>query len=331
VRVLGVKNWNSVIHWRWTGVEEITPEVIAIDFPNYMTRRTSVMRPSRGQRIPMAHVRIVYSTIRQSLRRHILPVFIFDGPPEHLKRCPNPDLISRAESLYRQYSKSGDTQDSEVVESLRDSRALSLYFSANHASDICKACGVPMVKAPSEAELAGAILCRDGEVGSVVSNDADALLFGSPHVTRSLHLSEGRIECAQLSELEESLGLNLDQLRDLAIICGCDFHRKGIKGLGPRRGAVQLHRHGDLKTLLRSLGLTTDEMKEYLDARETFDEAEYVRLRTEPFSLKPPIPGLFRRLLSPVVGVSGAEKMLAELVRLWKDFGRVQTTLEHWI
>ena len=328
--MMGVKNWSNVIPWRWAETSELAPEAIAFDLPNYLARRTSVVRTLSPDRISLIHIHIAFSTIRACLRLQVLPVFVFDGPPEHLKRRPNPDLISRADSLYKDYSEMHDPEDARIVEQLNENRALRSYFALNHVRDLCSLSGVPVIMSPSEAELAAAILCRENKVGTVASNDADALLFGSPHVTRSLRLSKGQIERARLDELRGSLGLTLDQLRDLAIICGCDFHQ-GLRGLGPRKGAIQLKRHGDLLSVLKAQGLTPDERKEIMDARDVFDEGEYIDMKGTNLALKPPLTDGFVKLMQPVVGDVRAGQMIAELVRLWKDFGKVQTTLEQWI
>lgn len=327
---MGVKNWSKVIPWHWADIAELTPEAIAFDLPNYLARRTSVVRTLSPDRISLIHIHVTFSTIRACLRLQILPVFVFDGPPEHLKRLPNPELVSRASLLYKEFSQSHDPENIRIVEELNQNIALRSYFAGNHVRDLCSCCGVPILASPSEAELAAAILCKDGKVGTVVSNDADALLFGSPHVTRSLRLSKGQIERARLEDLKESLSLNLDQLRDLAIICGCDFHQ-GLKGLGPRKGAIQLKRHGDLLSVLKAQGLTPYERRDVMEAREVFDEGEYLDINETGFTLKPPMTAGFLKLMEPVVGEARAELMMAELVRLWKDFGKVQTTLEQWI
>lgn len=328
---MGVKNWSKMIPWRWVDITEIEPEAIAIDLPNYLARRTSVIRTLNLDRIPLMHVHIALSTIRACLRLQVLPIFVFDGPPEQLKRRPNPDIVSRSEALFKEFARSHNPESADLVEALNGSPALRSYFAANHIRELCGACGIPTLSSPSEAELAAAILCRKGKVGSVVSNDADALLFGSPHVTRSLRLSKGQIERARLVDLEESLGLNLDQLRDLAIICGCDFHKSGVRGLGPRKGAVELKRHGDLLSVLRAQGLSQEEIREFIVAREVFDEGEYLRIREADLTLKPPLMGGLLEILTPVVGDVRAERIAMELIRLWKDFGKVQTTLEQWI
>jgi len=279
----------------------------------------------------MTHIHLAFGTIRASLRCHILPVFIFDGPPETLKRKPNPQLITSAQRLYERFLAKQDVFDSRVADQLSENPAIRMYFAANHIKGLCRAIGVPAITAPSEAEMYGAVLCREGLVGTVVSNDVDALLFGSPHVTRSLQMSKGKIEFTTLSELERVLDLDIELLRDLAIVCGCDFHKKGLKGLGPRKGALELKRHGGLAYLLRAYGLNPSEREEYLQAREVFNDASYMTAKDEDLSLRPPVITKLVRILSPAFGQESAETRAREVVRLWKMFGKTQSTLEQWV
>lgn len=328
---MGVKGWNNVIPWQWANLSDLYVPKIAIDTPNYLMRRASNIRTRQSNRIPVAHIHIVFGVIRQALKKHILPVFIFDGPPETLKRKPNPQLITAAQMLYERFLLKQDVYDQKVADSLQENPAIRMYFVANHIKDLCRAIGVPAITAPSEAEMFGAVLCREGLVGTVVSNDADALLFGSLHVTKSLQLTKGRMECATLAELERTLNLDLELLRDLAIVCGCDFHKKGVKGLGPRKGSIELQRYGGLAYLLRARGLTPSEREEYIRAREVFDEPTYMSVNGVDLTLKPPVVTRLTRLLGPALGKEKAEVKTREMVRLWKMFGNTQSTLENFV
>jgi 5'-3' exonuclease len=327
---VGVKNWGNVIPWRWTSVEELEPRVIAFDTPNYISRRLSVIPSRKAHRVPMTHIHILLATVFSCLRSHVLPVFVFDGPPEHLKRKTNPQLRRTTEYLYRRWVASDEDYLRDHLGSF-SSPAVRLYFAMHHIKDVCAACGIPIVSAPSEAEMAAAVLCREGKVGTVASNDADALLFGATHVTRSIRLSKGEIERALLSDFEARLDLDLEQMRDLAILCGCDFSKRGVRGVGPRKGAIGLRRHGNLENFLKARGLLQTEIEEYLKARGVFDEGHFFTMRIDSLALRPPVTGRVIHLLEPALGAELAKKRASELLGLWKGFGRVQMTLEGWI
>lgn len=332
--IVGVKNWNDdIIPWSWTESSEISPGTIAIDVPNYLTRRMVVIRKNSHHdgRIPLAHVGLFINFVKITLHSHILPIFIFDGPPESRKRLPNPSLVKQASDLYYTFVREGDPYNEEIASKLWNSPALRMYFAAEHIRDLGKIIGVPTITAPSEAELLGAALCKNGIVNTVVSNDADALLFGSPHVTKKLQLSTNRILRVLLKDFESHLNLDLEGLRDLAIVCGCDFHKEGVKGVGPRRGAMLLQKYGGLEPLLKARGYSSSEREDYLDAREVFDEALYLSTDGIEVRLNPPLIPKILRALEMVMSTEYAQDVTQKLTSLWRSFGNHQSTLEQWL
>ncbi|TXT55244.1 MAG: hypothetical protein BAJATHORv1_40154 [Candidatus Thorarchaeota archaeon] len=329
---MGVKGWNF-IPWRWVETDEIFPGSIAIDMPNYLTRRLTVIKNSRSRngRIPLQHVSMILGIIRSAMKQKVLPLLLFDGPPESLKRKPNPSLLINAHSLYQKFKENEDAFDDSISGSLYNSPALRMYFAMEHIQDIASYCGVPVIRCPSEAELYGSLLCNRGIVKTVVSNDVDALLFGSPHVTKQIQFSKGLICRTTLSDITESIGLSVSQLRDLAILCGCDFYPEGLKGIGPRKGAVLLKRYNDLPSLLDSKGIYGIQREEMLEARDVFEEIQYLSLKGVNTSLRPPLITRLERILFPVLGEERAKQWATEMLSLWKHFRTEQATLDQWI
>ncbi|MHA2300474.1 MAG: hypothetical protein ACXACD_05925, partial [Candidatus Thorarchaeota archaeon] len=317
----------------WVNVNEMTPGSIAIDMPNYLTRRVSVIPPSKRDsgRIPLQHVAMTLSLVRMCLKHKLLPVFVFDGPPARMKRSPNPDLILTAQSIYKQFTNLGDPFDEDAAKTLWRSQSLRMYFALEHVRELGRVLGVPVISAPSEAEMFSAAMCRDGLVNTVVSNDSDALLFGSPHVTKQLQLSKDMIHRAKLSDLEHISGLDLERLRDLAIVCGCDFHQKGVKGIGPRKGTLLLQRHGGLEALLKAKGYGRNDRKEFMDGREAYDEAGYLSTDGITLSLNPPIVPKLIRMLTMIMPEERANEIGRQFVGLWRKFGTHQESLEQWL
>lgn len=329
---MGVKNWNNVVPWRWVGLEEIGPGTIAIDVPNYLTRRLTVMKTTKSKdgRLPLAHVGTFLGLVRATLNAHILPVVISDGPPESRKRAPNPELIQTANRLYQEFIKDGDPFNEDISEALWKSRAVRMYFATNHIKDLASVIGIPSITAPSEAEMIAAAMCRDNLVDTVVSNDVDAILFGSPHVTKQLQVSNNRILRVRLEELEIHMQLDLERLRDLAVLCGCDFH-EGAKGIGPRKGALLLQRHGGLQKVLKAIGVTHSIREDFIRAREVFDEPSYLSTDGIDLRLNPPIVPKLTRSLRMVMSENAVQTTVEKILNLWKGFGTQQSSLEQWI
>jgi 5'-3' exonuclease len=239
--------------------------------------------------------------------------------------------VRRANELYKIFQQERDPYIEDVSNELWKSPALRLYFAAEHLRELGRNVGIPVLTAPSEAELYAAVLCRDGAVDTVVSNDADAILFGSPHVTKQMQLSNEKILRVTQSDFEQSLHLDLEYLRDLAIVTGCDFHKAGVKGIGPRRGAVLLQKHGGLEGLLKARGFVASERIEYIEAREVFDEASYLSANKLEFKLNPPLVPKVLRSLETIMPTERAELTTQKIVSLWRTFGNRQQTLEQWL
>jgi len=328
---MGVNGW-SFMPWRTAGIDEITPGVLAIDAPNYMIRRLQSFEYNKTksvERIPTSHIALVTGIVKHTMKQNIVPVFIFDGPPEALKRPANPEIVAEAANLYSSYKEKLDIYDTKLAERLQSNNPLRWYFSVNHMKELLSALGIPTFNAPGEAEMFAAVMVRDGVAGTVVSNDADALLFGATHVTKTLNLSKGEIERVTLADLGNYLGLDLEHLRDLAIVCGCDFY-EGVKGIGPKKGAVMLNQHGGLEALLKVRGFTYTERKPIIRAREVFDEPKYLSATHVNNRLSAPIESRARSILEPIWGDEHTTKYLREIINLWKNFGRKQSTLERW-
>jgi flap endonuclease-1 len=331
---MGVKKWgNDVIPWKWTTTSFIAPGTVAIDVPNYLARRLSVLHNKRREdgKLPMSHVGLFLKLVIATLSSHILPVFVFDGPPESRKRSPNPSLVEKATCLYRTFQHEGDPFNEEVSRELWMSPALRAYFAAEHLRDLGSMVGVPTITAPSEAEMFAAVLCRDGVAKTVVSNDSDALLFGSPHVTKQMQLSTGRILCVTLLDFENNLGLDIELIRDLAIISGCDFHKVGVRGIGVRRGVALLQRYRGLIGVLKAQGYTSSERREFIEAREVFDEASFISADKTSVCLNPPLVSKVKRALETLMPSEQAEDFTSRIISLWRSFGNRQSTLEQWL
>jgi len=106
-----------------------------------------------------------------------------------------------------------------------------------------------------EAEGAGAVRCANGEVAAVASQDWDTLLYGSPVMIRNLtshgRKKFGRVLTAEKVVLKEMLDtheITKEQLVDLAIMIGTDFH-PGIKGIGPKTGLKLIKEHGTMEAV----------------------------------------------------------------------------------
>ena len=128
--------------------------------------------------------------------------------------------------------------------------------------------------AAAEGEAQAAVMAAKGQLDVVATQDWDALLYGSPVLVRNLMddgtKRYGRVVHAQSIDLSEMLAsneLSREQLVDLAIMIGTDYH-PGIKGIGPKTGLKLIKKHGTLEAVCEA---KDKEVPERLDEiREVF-------------------------------------------------------------
>jgi len=123
------------------------------------------------------------------------------------------------------------------------------------AKTLLQLMGLPVVQARSEAEAQAAYIAKRGDVWAAASKDYDALLFGAPRLIRFLTISGREFLPAQRSfrpitpevidaqRMLDTLGITHEQLVDLGLLVGTDFH-PGINGIGPKKALALVKRHG---------------------------------------------------------------------------------------
>ncbi|XP_075122907.1 flap endonuclease GEN homolog 1 [Leptodactylus fuscus] len=94
--------------------------------------------------------------------------------------------------------------------------------------------GVPWVQAAGEAEAMCAYLDANGYVDGCITNDGDVFLYGAQTVYRNftMNVKDPHVDCYEVSNIRDRLGLDRESLVGLAILLGCDYIPKGLPGVG---------------------------------------------------------------------------------------------------
>lgn len=166
--------------------------------------------------------------------------------------------------------------------------------------------GIPWLEAPEDAEAQASFMGSKRDVWAVGSKDYDCLLYGAPILARYLTLtgreylpSKGvsrRLipELVKLADNLEALGINREQLVDLALLVGTDFN-EGVKGIGPKKALDLIRKYGSLEALpehikeelplnveeVRNIFLNPRVLKEYSLERNRPDRDGIVRFLSE--------------------------------------------------
>lgn len=265
-------------------LSDLTNQVVAIDAFNTLHQFLSIIRQRDGN--PLVNSRgkvtshlsgLLYRTA-SLIEVGIKPVFIFDGKPPDLKsetlnrrkevressleKWENAKVEGDLEAAYK-YAQASSKVDQEIVE---DSKYLLSIM------------GIPWIQAPCEGEAQAAHMVLKKDADYVASQDYDSFLFGAPTVIRSLAVTGKRklpgkhvyvdveLELIELEETLGVLGINREQLIDIAICVGTDFN-KGLEKVGPKTALKLIKKHGDIHAVLREKGV---EIKELDRIRELF-------------------------------------------------------------
>lgn len=122
---------------------------------------------------------------------------------------------------------------------------------------------IPYIEAPDEAEAQAAYMARQRAVDSVVTDDYDALLYGSPLTIREF-TSEGAPECMDFQATIEKHAITWKQLVEIAILCGTDYNQ-GVPGIGPKRALAEIKAYHDLETVLAQRSETIENAERIRD------------------------------------------------------------------
>ena len=235
----------------------------------------------------------------------IQPVFCFDGEPHPLKKETLAARSARKEKAQGEYDAALASHDAAKAAGDEASAAAALETARSKAQqtsrltvpmvkesqELLAALGIPFIQAPGEGEAQGAAMARAGTVHAVVSQDFDALLFGTPRLVRYLGVGGRRklpgkqvwVDAApEEVGLEASLAalrLTREQLVDCALLVGTDFH-PGVRGIGAKKAVATIQKEGSLEAFLGRLaseGPRTALEKAVLEQQDALRDREEVR------------------------------------------------------
>jgi flap endonuclease-1 len=244
-------------------IEDLNNKIIAVDSPMWLYQFLSSIRQRDGNYLtdshgnPTSHLVGLSSRIPNLLEKNIKLAFVFDGKPSELKSV---ELEKRKEAKIeakKKYEAAAEAEDESAMRKYASMTTKLTKDMIEEAKDLIQAFGIPVVQAPSEAEAQGAFMVKQKDVYSLATNDADALMFGSPRIIRNLNLVGKRKqankfqyksinpEIVSLKETLDQLKITNDQLIALCMLVGTDFNTKGIKGIGPKKALKIVQEHGE--------------------------------------------------------------------------------------
>ena len=271
-----------------------------------------------------SHILGLFNKTISFLEKGIIPVFVFDGKPPHLKQKI---LEARKQIRKKALEKLSDAQtESDKIKYLKRSVWISRE-QTDQCRELLGLMGIPYIDAPQEADSQLSYLCKENMVYAVLTEDMDILTFGSPRIIRNLTSSKKIPLEIELSDVLEKIGVIYDQFIELCILFGCDYCPNLSDVKSNEIYSVYIKHKSIEKTLeeLKTLGYIIPEKFEYAEAKEYFKSSQHNPVTPESIKMKQPE---IDKLLNLLVNNYGLIKYkiinklnrLNELYNKFKDF-----------
>jgi len=203
-----------------------------------------------------SHVQGLFNRTIRFLSEGIRPVYVFDGKPPSLKK--NNELIKRKEKREKaeiDLKKAKEEGNLEEVEKFSKRLVRAGKKENDDCIQLLELMGVPVIRAPCEAEAQASALAQKGLVYAVGTEDMDALTFKCPILLRKMtfaNASKSDIQTMNYKKALEGLDLTHDEFVDLCILLGCDYC-DSIRGVGPKTALKLIREHHTIEEILKHL------------------------------------------------------------------------------
>lgn len=218
-----------------------------------------------------SHIQGLFNRTIRFISEGIRPVYVFDGKPPQFKSgelLKRREKRAKAEEALKAATESGNIEE-------QDKHSKRLVRAGTKENEDCmkllEMMGVPVIKAPCEAEAQAAALCRAGHVYATATEDMDALTFRTPIQVRKMtfaNASKAEIQQINYDKALLGLGVTHDQFVDLCILLGCDYCDT-IRGIGPKTALKLIREHGNIETILKNLNRDKYVVPEGYEPNET--------------------------------------------------------------
>lgn len=172
---------------------------------------------------PTSHIQGMFNRTIRFMTEGIRPVFVFDGKPPSFK---SGELLKRREKRAKaEAALKNAEEEGNIEEQGKQSKRLVRAGQKENldCQKLLELMGVPIIKAPCEAEAQAAALAKAGLVYAVGTEDMDALTFATPVLLRKMtfaNASKSTVQQMNYQKAIEGLELTHEQFVDLCIMLG---------------------------------------------------------------------------------------------------------------
>ncbi|MFH1663477.1 MAG: flap endonuclease-1 [archaeon] len=278
-------------------LDALENRLLGIDSFNILYQFLSNIRGQDGSPLTDAqgnitsHLTGLFYRTTNLLSRNIKPVFVFDGKPHALKektREKRKAIRTEAEKKMKQAKEKGDLEEARkfAQQTSRLSREM-----VEEAKQLVEFMGLPAIQAKSEGEAQISLMAEKGKLFGCVSQDYDALLFGTPILLRNITVGGKRKvpgrniyldalpEKISLQKTLEKNEIDRKKLVWIAILIGNDFNEKFPK-IGPKTALKLVKENNSFEEIIKQAGFEPE--FDFTEIEKIFLEPEY----NEDFEIK---------------------------------------------
>lgn len=225
---------------------------LAVDAFNMLYQFITTIRQPDGSQLTdtngnvTSHLIGLFYRLTNLLKMNMKLIFVFDGEPPELKKQERERRKNIKSEAMQKFKEAKKEEDVESMKKYASRTATLTSEMIKESKELLTALGIPYVQAPSEGEAQAAHMVTKGDAYAVLSQDADAMLFGAPRIIRNLSISQRRKktsklgydkvlpEMIDLQAVFSKLEITNEQLIILGLLVGTDFNYGGVKGIGPK-------------------------------------------------------------------------------------------------
>lgn len=108
---------------------------------------------------------------------------------------------------------------------------------------------IPYITAPAEAECYASLLCVDGKVDCVLSEDTDVLAYGTPRFLTKFDARTNTVMEINYDVILEETEMTKETFTDLCIMCGCDYN-SNLPLIGYEKSYQLLKTHASIENVI---------------------------------------------------------------------------------
>src|SRR3989344_5610903 len=239
---MGINIW-ELLPKKEIEISDLKGKVLAVDaspaiyqfLASIRQRDGTPLMDSKGRMT--SHLMGISTRITRLMAEGLKLIFCFDGKSPDLKIYERERREHRKRVAEEKLKQAQQEEDTEAMLKYSKQTIRLSDEIISQSKELLNVLGIPVIQSVSEAEAQCAYIVKQKDAWAVVSQDADALLFGTPRLIRNLTISQRRKlssggtiqikpELIDLKQTLNQLKINQDKLIALGILVGSVDHNE---------------------------------------------------------------------------------------------------------